>query len=103
MAYHTKGDALRGPAGSWMRRERVSRGWSVADVSDELAAIGTKVSPATLRQYEAGPRQPGAELHAALVRLFGTEPEAAPEHKSDIDRLADAIDRLALALARRAR
>lgn len=95
MAYYTKSDAERGPVGAWMRRERVAQGWTVADVCLELAEIGETVTPATLRQYEAGPREPGTVLSAALVRLYGSEPEQLPQERSDIDRLADAIERLA--------
>ncbi len=78
-----------------MRRERIAQGWSVADVARQLEKIGEAVSPATLRQYEAGPRTPGAVLLGALIRLHGSEPEQPPEQRSDIDRLADAINRLA--------
>lgn len=103
MGYYTKSDSERGPIGAWMRRERIAREWSVADVSQELAAMGETATPATLRQYEAGPRQPGAVLLAALIRLYGSEPQEAPSPASDIDRLAAAIDRLADVLERRGR
>ena len=101
MAYHTKSDADRGPVGTWMRRERISRGWSVSDVCRELAEIGEPVTPATLRQYEAGPREPGVLLMGALVHLYGSQPERAAAPPSDIDRLADAINRLTDVLERR--
>lgn len=103
MAFPTKRDAERGPIGSWMRSERVARGWSVADVSHELAAAGAPVSQATIRQYEAGPRQPGVALLGALVDLYGSEPATTAEQPSDIDRLSDAIDRLTVALGQRGR
>jgi transcriptional regulator with XRE-family HTH domain len=100
VGYYTKSDAERGPVGLWMRRERKARGWTVPDVARELAEIGEPVKPATLRQYEAGPREPGTVLLAALVRLYGTEPEELPREPTDIDRLADAINRLAGVLER---
>ena len=103
MPYPTKSDTERGPVGRWMRHERVSRGWSVTELTEELAAVGMNTSPATIRQYEAGPRQPGAELHDALVRLFGSKPEELPPQQTDIDRLAEAIDRLAIVLSQRPR
>ena len=101
MAYHTKSDAERGPVGTWMRHERISRGWSVADVCRELAEIGESVTPATLRQYEAGPREPGVVLMGALVHLYGSQPERVAAPPSDIDRLAEAINRLADVIERR--
>ena len=73
----------------------------MTEVSNELAINGETVTPATLRQYEAGPREPGAVLLAALVRLFESEPEELPQQRSDIDRLADAIERLADIMERR--
>ena len=83
-----------------MRRERKARGWTVPDVARELAEIGEPVKPATLRQYEAGPRQPGAVLLSALIRLYGSEPQEMPREPTDVDRLADAINRLAEVIER---
>ena len=101
MSYYTKSDADRGPVGVWLRHERVSRGWTIDDVCRELSAAGEPIAPATLRQYEAGPREPGVVLMAALVRLYGSEPEQVPPKPSDIDRMADAVNRLADVLERR--
>ncbi len=63
--------------------------------------IGEPVTPATLRQYEAGPREPGVLFMGALVHLYGSQPERAAAPPSDIDRLADAINRLTDVLERR--
>ena len=91
-----KTDSERGAVGMWLRRERLARGWSADDVA---ANLEEPVAPATIRALEAGGSRPSPLLFAALVRLYGSEPDEgalplSPDAKAivaAINELRDAI------------
>ena len=91
-----KTDSERGAVGVWLRRERLARGWSADEVASHLEE---PVAPATIRALEAGSSKPSPVLLAALVRLYGSEPDEeslplSPDAKAivaAINELRDAI------------
>jgi hypothetical protein len=103
-----KTDQQRGPIAAWMRRERLARGWTDADMVRELTKRGVHILPASYRGMEAGPRPPSAPVRQGLEAVFGssapdTEKEAAESVELDslvlaIQQQTAAITRLAVAL-----
>ena len=91
-----KTDAERGAVGVWLRRERLARGWSTDDVVEHLEE---PVAPATILALESGRSKPSPVLLAAIVRLYGSEPDEgalplSPDAKAivaAINELRDAI------------
>ena len=69
----TKSDEERGKFGSWLRRERLRRGWSDVDASLELGELaGRHVEPSMWRGWEAGNTHPSPSYTRYLSALFGT-------------------------------
>lgn len=108
-----KSDQERGPIGTWMKRERLSRDWSPERVVDALRDVtGTVVRVDYYRQLEArtAGRVPGPELLEDLATLFGSRPTPLPEPEpeapdlsADTLALVAAIDRLTASVDARAR
>lgn len=97
-----KSDEARGPVATWMRRERMARGWTTHDVVKELAKRGHAITEPSYRGYEAGPRV-SAPIRTALEAVFGSK---APDMKNEateppqLDSLVSALAAQTAAISR---
>jgi transcriptional regulator with XRE-family HTH domain len=88
-----KSDAERGPFASWLRRERLARGWKEAETRTRLeAAADPGVSFSSYRDLEAGNRKPTAAQRQAIAAIFGAVPDFTTS-TGDQSAVAAAIDR----------
>lgn len=85
-----KADRQRGALGTWVRRERLSHGWTVEDL-----AAAVEVQPSTIRGIEAGTRPPGRLTVDRLAQAFGSEPPSLEAGPSDTDRIVEAVNLVA--------
>ncbi len=90
-----KSDGERGMVGSWMRRERKARGWSVDQTIAEMERAGYPVLPAYYRTVEAGPKPPGPQFISTLASIYGSEP---PVRQDQGDPLLERLDTIIEAL-----
>ncbi len=103
-----KSDAERGSIGTWLKRERVARGWTPERVVEALRDdTGTVIRVDDYRQIEArtAGKVPGPDLLRDLQRLYGSEPTPLPEPEPpaaalspDTVAIVCAIDRLTAVL-----
>lgn len=101
-----KTDQERGPIGTWLKRERLSRDWSPERVVEALRDVtGTVIRVDYYRQVEArtAGKLPGPDLLRDFRQLYGSEPTALPEPERpgpspDTLAIVAAIDRLAAAI-----
>ncbi len=53
-----------------LKRARLSRSWTLAEVSARLAALGDRVDPANLSRVERGTQKASTALAEKLVQVF---------------------------------
>lgn len=53
-----------------LKRARQSRGWTLADVSTRLAALGDRADSGNLSRVERGTQRASASLAEKLVQVF---------------------------------
>lgn len=68
-------DEQRGRYGRWLRKERLSRGWSPEQVRERVQGLGYRVGPSSYAEWESGRKRPSKDAVPYFVELYRSEPE----------------------------
>jgi len=98
----------RGRIGTWLREQRLERGWRTADVARaQLERLGgIRLAESVYAEYESGRRIPSEEMLGRLASFYGSRPDEGRDPgdvAAAIDRQTAMLERIAVGLEHQGR